>query len=47
MTLLELKELIKELSFDDNCKVVLLVGKVGEDDYEIVKVNSSGAIVTA
>ena len=47
MTLLELKELIQSLGFDDNCKVVLLVGKVGEDDYEFVKVNSSGEIVTA
>jgi len=46
MTLVELKELIKDLGFNDNCKVVLLVGKVGEDDYEIVKVDSDGKVVT-
>jgi hypothetical protein len=46
MTLVELKELVNDLGFDDNVKVVLLVGKVGEDDYEIVKVDASGKIVT-
>ena len=46
MTLEELKELIQDLGFNDNCKVVLLVGKVGEDDYEIVKVDSDGKIYT-
>lgn len=46
MTLIELKELIKELGFNDNCKVVLLIGKVGDDDYEIVKVDSDGKLVT-
>jgi len=46
MTLIELKELIHELGFDDNCKVVLLVGKVSEDNYQIVKVDADGKIVT-
>ena len=46
MTLEELKELIKDLGFNDNCKVVLLVGKVGEDDFEIVKVDSDGKVYT-
>lgn len=46
MTLVELKELIQELGFNDNCKIVLLVGKVGADDYEIVKVDSDGKLVT-
>jgi hypothetical protein len=47
MTLVELKELIQELGLDDNAKIVLLVGKVGVDDYEIVKVDADGKIVTA
>lgn len=46
MTLVELKELIKNLGFNDNCKIVLLIGKVSEDNYEIVKVDSAGKIVT-
>jgi len=46
MTLAELKELIQELGFNDNCKVVLLVGKVGDNNYEIVKVDSDGKLVT-
>ena len=46
MTLVELKELIQDLGFNDNCKVVLLVGKVGDDDYEVVKVDSDGKLVT-
>ena len=46
MTLVELKELIRQLGFDDNCKVVLLVGKVGENNYQIVKVDADGKIVT-
>ena len=45
-TLAELKEFIQELGFNDNCKVVLLVGKVGDDEYQIVKVDSDGKIVT-
>ncbi len=46
MTLIELKELVQSLGFNDNCKIVLLVGKVGTDDYEIVKVDSTGKLVT-
>lgn len=46
MTLDELKELIDELGFDDNCKVVLLVGKVDATHYQIVKVDEDGKIVT-
>lgn len=46
MTLEELKELIQQLGFNDNCKVVLLVGKVGDDEYQIVKVDSDGKLVT-
>jgi len=46
MTLVELKELVNALGFDDNVKIVLLVGKVGTDNYEIVKVNSEGKLVT-
>lgn len=46
MTLVELKELTQELGLNDNAKVCLLVGKVGDDDYEIVKVDSSGKLVT-
>jgi hypothetical protein len=46
MTLEQLKALVQSLAFDDNVKVVFLVGKVGEDDYEIVKVDSDGKIVT-
>ena len=46
MTLVELKELIQELGFNDNCKVVVLVGKVSEDNYQIVKVDSDGKLVT-
>ena len=45
-TLVELKALIQDLGFNDNCKVVLLVGKVDDDEYQIVKVNSDGKIVT-
>ena len=46
MTLVELKELIQELGLNDNAKVVILVGKVGNDNYEIVKVDSDGKLVT-
>ena len=46
MTLVELKALIQDLGFNDNCKVVLLVGKVGDDNYQIVKVDSEGKLVT-
>lgn len=46
MTLVELKELIRDLGFDDNCKVVLLVGKVSDDNYQIVKVTADGKVIT-
>jgi hypothetical protein len=46
MTLDELKTLVKTIAFNDNVKVVFLVGKIGTDDYEIVKVDSDGKIVT-
>ena len=46
MTLVELKALIQDLGFNDNCKVVLLVGKQGDDDYEIVKVDEDGKLIT-
>lgn len=46
MTLTELKELIQELGFNDNCKVVLLVGKVSDNEYQIVKVDADGKLVT-
>ena len=46
MTLVELKALVQDLGFNDNVKVVLLVGKVGDDDYEIVAVDSSGKLIT-
>jgi hypothetical protein len=45
MTLVELKELVKELGLDDNAKVVLLVGKVGENNYQIIKVDANGRLV--
>jgi len=44
-TLAQLGDLIKELSFNDNCKVTLLVGQVGDDEYQVVKVDSDGNIV--
>ena len=46
MTLEELKALAQDLGFNDNIKIVLLVGKEGDDDYEIVKVDSEGKLVT-
>jgi hypothetical protein len=45
-TLAELKALIEELSFDDNCKVVLLVGKTSAGKYQIVQVDDDGKVVT-
>ena len=45
-TLAELRELAEDLSFNDNVKVVLLVGQVGTDEYAIVKVDSDGKLVT-
>jgi hypothetical protein len=46
-TLEELKELVQELGFNDNCKVVLLVGKTAGGDYQIVQVDDDGKLVTA
>ena len=46
MTLEELKELVQDLGFNDNCKIVLLIGKVGDDNYAIVKVDSDGKVFT-
>ncbi|MCP8323129.1 MAG: hypothetical protein L6N96_02990 [Candidatus Methylarchaceae archaeon HK02M2] len=46
MTLTELKQLILDLGFNDNAKIVLLIGKAGDDDYQIVKVDSEGKLVT-
>lgn len=45
-TLEELKVLIQELGFNDNAKIVLLVGKVDATHYQIVKVDSDGRLVT-
>lgn len=46
MTLEELRLLGQSLAMDDNFKVVFLVGKVADNDYEIVKVDEDGKIVT-
>jgi len=46
MTLAELKDLIQGLGFNDNCKVVLLVGITSEGKYQIVQVDDEGKIVT-
>ena len=45
-TLAELKELIQQVGFNDNAKVVLLVGRVDATHYQIVKVDSDGKLVT-
>ncbi len=45
-TLEELQALIQELSFNDNCKVVLLVGKTSGGEYQIVQVDDDGKVVT-
>jgi hypothetical protein len=46
MTLDELKTLAQTLASDDNFKIVFLVGKVADNDYEIVKVDSDGKVIT-
>lgn len=46
MTLIELKALAQTLGFNDNIKIVLLVGKVGDDDYEVVAVDADGKLIT-
>ncbi|MFC1902660.1 hypothetical protein ACFLX4_01135 [Chloroflexota bacterium] len=45
-TLAELKALIQDLGFNDNCKVVLLVGRVDATHYQIVKVDADGKLIT-
>jgi len=45
-TLDELKSLIRELGFNDNCKVVLLVGRTSDGKYQVVQVDDDGKIVT-
>ncbi len=45
-TLAELQALIQELGFNDNCKVVLLVGKTSDGKYQIVQVDADGKLVT-
>ena len=45
-TLEELKALIQELGFNDNCKVVLLVGRTADDKYQIILVDNDGKLVT-
>lgn len=47
MTLEELKVLAQDLGFNDNIKIVLLVGKQGDDDYEVVAVDGDGKLITA
>ena len=46
MTLVELKALAQDLGFNDNLKIVLLVAKQGEDDYEIVACDADGKLIT-
>ena len=46
LTLVELRALVESLSFNDNLKVVLLVGKTSDDKYQIVQVDADGKLVT-
>ena len=46
MTLDELKAAIKALAFDDNAKVVILVGKTSDGKYQFVQVDANGKVVT-
>jgi len=46
MTIDELKAEIQQLGFDDNAKVVVLVGKTAGGKYQIVQVNDDGKLVT-
>ena len=47
MTLVELREEIQKLSFDDNAKVVVLVAKEDDDNWHIVRCDDEGRLVTA
>lgn len=44
-TVKELRDLIKSLSLNDNGKVVLNIGKVGADEYQIMRVTDDGDTV--
>ncbi len=46
MTLVELKELIRELGLNDNAKVCLLIGRTSAGAYEVVQVDADGKLVT-
>jgi len=46
MTIEELRAKVKELGFDDNAKVVVLVGRTSDGKYQIVQVNADGKLVT-
>lgn len=47
MTLVELKELIKDLGLNDNAKVCLLIGyNPNDSEYYIVQVDATGKLVT-
>lgn len=46
MTLQELKDAIQALGFDDNTKVVILVGMTAGGKYQFVLVDDTGAVVT-
>ena len=41
-----LSVIIQELGFNDNCKVVLLVGRTADDKYQVVLVDDDGKLVT-
>lgn len=46
MTKEELLEAIEVLGFDDNTKVVLLVGKTSDGKYQFVQVDADGKVLT-
>lgn len=48
MTLVELRELVKELSFNDNAKVVVLVAQeFGDpDEWHVVVCDNEGRLIT-
>ena len=47
MTLAELQAAIQDLGFNDNAKVVLLVGMTADGKYQFVQVDANGKLVTA